>query len=107
MRDVEGNGSAVSSSSDTNIYGGYVVPSSSTASTFCNNLVYVPNYASSNYKSVSIDSVTENNATSAFASLWAGLWSNTAAINQITLVPNGVNNFAEFSTAYLYGVKNA
>jgi hypothetical protein len=107
IRAIEGNGSAASSWSDTSSYAGNIPPSTYTASTFANNEVYIPNYNSSNFKSSSVDSVTENNATSALADLQANLWSQTAAITSITLAPNGTNNFAEFSTAYLYGVKNA
>jgi hypothetical protein len=80
--------------------------SSFTASTFSNVQLYIPNYAGGTNKSYSVDSVTENNATEAYALLIAGLWSNTAAINQITLTPNA-GNFVQYSTAYLYGVKNA
>jgi hypothetical protein len=107
IRAIEGNGSAASSWSDTSSYAGNIPPSTYTASTFANNEVYIPNYNSSNFKSSSVDSVTENNATTALADLQANLWSQTAAITSITLAPNGTNNFAEFSTAYLYGVKNA
>ena len=80
-----------------------------TASTFGNSEIYIPNYASSNYKSVSIDSVSENNlgtTHAALAGLMAGLWSNTAAITSIKLKPS-TGSFVQYSTAYLYGVKNA
>jgi hypothetical protein len=107
IRALEGNGSAASSWTDTQSYAGNIPPSTYTASTFANNEVYIPNYAGSTNKSSSVDSVTENNATAALADLQANLWSNTAAVTSITLAPNGSNNFAEFSTAYLYGVKNA
>jgi hypothetical protein len=78
----------------------------STASTFCNAEIYIPNYAGSTYKSFSSDSVTENNGTVAYADLIAGLWSNTAAINRVTLVPPS-GNYGIYTSAYLYGVKNA
>jgi hypothetical protein len=107
IRAIEGNGSAASSWNDTKSYAGNIPPSSYTASTFANNEVYIPNYAGSNNKSSSVDSVTENNATTALADLQANLWSNTAAVTSITLAPNGSNNFAQFSTAYLYGIKNS
>ena len=80
--------------------------STPTANTFASIDAYIPNYLSSNYKSVSADVVTENNGTTAIAQLIAGLWSNTAAINQITLVPYS-GNWVQYSTAYLYGVSNA
>ena len=79
-------------------------PSTYTANTFSNAEVYFPNYAGSNYKSVSTDAVTENNATSAFATICAGLWSNTAAITSITLLTNSTG-IAQYSTASLYGIK--
>jgi hypothetical protein len=76
-----------------------------TASTFASAEIYIPNYASSNYKSISSDSVTENNATTAYADFFANLWSNTAAINQVTLkCGTGTGQFVAGSTATLYGV---
>jgi hypothetical protein len=106
-RFLTGTGSAAGSTSRTdNLYTGTTVPSSSTASTFSNGFIYVPNYAGSTNKSFSIDSVLENNATAAESRLMAGLWSNTAAITQIDLA-HPTANFAQYSTAYLYGVKNA
>lgn len=83
-----------------------------TSSTFSNMEIVIPNYAGSNYKSISVDSVTENNsgsAEAAFCTLLAGLWSSSSAINQLTISPwssyGTVLN--QYSTAYLYGVKNA
>jgi hypothetical protein len=78
---------------------------SATASTFGNLEWYIPNYAGSAYKSFSSDSVSENNATTAYDWLDAMLWSNTAAITSISLVAQTL--FAQYSTAYLYGVSNA
>lgn len=102
-----GTGSAAASLSETPTGINFrVVAQNSTASTFGNAEIYIPNYAGSTNKSVSIDAVTENNATSVLTQLEAGLWSNTAAINQITLVPF-TTGFAQYSTAYLYGVSNA
>lgn len=77
-----------------------------TSSTFGNSEIYIPNYASSNNKSVSIDSVTESNdSTYGYQALVAGLWSNSAAITSITLTPE-TGNYAQYSTATLYGIKN-
>ena len=79
--------------------------STQTANTFANNEFYISNYASANYKSVSVDSTTESNdATNQFIYLTAGLWSSTAAITSITLTPYAANNFTQYSTFYLYGV---
>ena len=105
-RVLRGSGSAASSV--TNAVWGYYLFSGydSTSPIFTSHDIYIPNYAGSNQKSVSIDSVTEANATTAYATLIAGLWSGTAAINQIT-VDGGGSNFAQHSTAYLYGISNA
>jgi hypothetical protein len=102
---LQGTGSTVNSSSNTNI-AARIDSNDRTANTFGSGWFYCPNYTSSNYKSVSIDSAEENNATAALMTLTAGLWSSTAAITSITLTP-GASPFREFSSAYLYGVKNA
>jgi hypothetical protein len=81
--------------------------STTTANTFTNASTYIPNYAGSQNKSLSVDSAMENNATTAYANLVAGLWSNTAAITSILLTPNVGLTFLQHTTAYLYGVSNA
>ena len=105
---LEGDGAAASSGNTTTSYfaAGNVNTSNTTSSTFASTDVYIPNYAGSNNKSGSVDSVYENNATTAYTTMIAGLLSNTAAITQIDITPSA-NNFAENSTAYLYGISNA
>lgn len=73
---------------------------------------YITNYASSNYKVISADSMSDNNITSAVNSIWYGYlaamqWSDTAAITSITFTNAGGGNFLANSTAYLYGISNA
>jgi hypothetical protein len=75
-----------------------------TTSTFSNADTYIPNYAGSTSKSVSIDSVTEANQTTSYVNLVSGLSTNTNAINAINLTLNATN-FAQYSTATLYGIK--
>ena len=100
-------GGAAASGADSLSRFAYTDGANATASAFSNSEIYIPNYAGSAYKSVSSDVATESNgATDALLLFCAGLWSNTAAINQITMNPN-VNNFAQYSTAYLYGIKNS
>jgi hypothetical protein len=82
-----------------------VSSTSETASTFGNAEFYIPNYASSNYKSVSVDSVSETNATTAYAFLSAGLWSQTTAISSIGFSMSS-GNFVSGSTFTLYGISN-
>lgn len=104
-RGFVGQGASVSSFSGTNTYIGLGRQSESgyTANTFGSTEFYVPNYTSANYKSVSVDAVNENNATTARAQLAAGLWNSTAAITTIQVIP-GAGSFAQYSTFSLYGV---
>ena len=86
---------------------GYGVGGNGTANTFSNVEIYIPNYTSSNNKSVSVDAVTETNATTAQAgvqSFEAALWSNSAAITSITFTQESGSNFAQYSTFSLYGL---
>ena len=103
------NGSTGSfSGGTTENYIGYENSANSTASTFANIEIYIPNYAGSNAKSYSIDSVTETNGADAVAALVASNVSATAAITSLSLIPNnGSSNFAQYTTAYLYGIKNS
>jgi hypothetical protein len=106
-RYLQGDGSAASSGSNsggtTKIYAGECTASTATSNTFGNQELYIPNYTGSNNKSTSADAVAETNATTQYMSLVAGLWSNTAAITSITLVP-GTGSFTANSTFTLYGV---
>jgi hypothetical protein len=94
-----------SSGTDTTPSGAYN-GGNTTASTFSNVSIYFPNYAGSNNKSFSVDSVAENNATQSNLYIDAKLWSNTAAITSIAFTPT-TGNFVQYSTATLYGVFNA
>jgi hypothetical protein len=106
-----GDGSGASSfdvMATTSIRQALVAPTpAATSNTFGNSSVYIPNYAGSAYKSVSIDSVIENNATGTRMQLAAGIWKKTNAITSIKLTSLQGTGFVEYSTAYLYGVKNA
>jgi hypothetical protein len=81
--------------------------STTTATTFSNWELYIPNYASANNKSSSFNSVTENNATEAFAEVDAPLWSDTAAITSVEFAVYNTGSFVQYSTFYLYGIKNS
>jgi hypothetical protein len=99
-----GTGSAAQSGTDTQVLVGEYPTANSTASTFSNCEVTIPNYTSANYKSFGAETVGENNATLAYATIAAGLWSSTAAITQVTLKTGSASNLTEFSTATLYGI---
>lgn len=100
-----GDGSSASSLGATQgqIPNQFMAESGYTGNTFSNNTVYIPNFTSSNSKSVSIDSVNERNASNPRMNIAAGLYSPTTAISRIDLIP-GAGSFAQYSTFSLYGV---
>jgi hypothetical protein len=111
LRDLAGTGSTTVSRTNpigtANFGDIFATAANTTSNTFSNFEMYIPNYAGSTNKSVSIDTTNENNATSNWSLLVAGLWSNTSAITSITLTPLNSDSFVQYSTAYLYGVSNA
>ena len=82
-------------------YVGSIFGAVGTASTFNNTEIYIPNYRTSANKSFSVDNVAENNATTAYGNLIAGLWSDSSAITSISITCAG---FLQHSTATLYGI---
>jgi hypothetical protein len=78
-----------------------------TANTFSNGELYIPNYAGSTYKTISSDSFGENNSTNNAIYLASGLWSNTAAINSISLTDINSATIQQYSSATLYGILKA
>jgi hypothetical protein len=106
---LRGDGSNTSSSgasAQTYLQAGHFSSRSTyTANTFGSGSVYIPNYTGANQKSISVDSLNENNATQAETMMVAGLWTGTAAINSITVYPDiGYGDYAANSTFTLYGV---
>lgn len=100
-----GTGSVAASGSGSVIHGGEGATNANTANTFGSSELTIPNYTGSTYKPMSVDGVSENNATGAYQWLGAGLWSSSAAITSLTLVPNTGPNFVANSSFYLYGIK--
>ncbi len=84
---------------------GYLPNTSTTANTFNNFEMYIPNYTGSNYKSISINNVSENNSASTYirTGIGSALWSNTSPIT--SLVVTNFNSFAQYSSATLYGIR--
>jgi len=104
---IYGVGSTAGSGGDST--GRFIFSNSNTttANTFSNCELYIPNYTSSSAKSISAESVVENNsATDNLVILTAGSISLTSAITSITFTPNSSATLAEGSTFYLYGISN-
>lgn len=101
-----GTGSGVGTdafSSLNSMPGTWINSATSTALTFNNFSWLIPNFAGSINKSVSMDSVTENNATAANAGISAGLFASTAAISAVAITAGG-NTFSQYSTVSLYTI---
>jgi hypothetical protein len=98
-----GNGATASSSSSGSYSAGQIntTGNNATASTFGNGSLLISNYTSSTAKSISIDQVGENNATTAFQEIRAANYSGTSAITSLKLNAIG-GNFLQHSTASLY-----
>ena len=89
----------------------YVTADSVLSDTFGTVKIWVPNYANtSNYKQVLSTWNCPNSSTT--NTQWivgktAGLFKDTAAINQFTFGENTGNNFVQYSTFTLYGINGA
>lgn len=106
-RILEGNGSTASSSTDNFIYV-TCAANDYTSNTFGNTSIYIPNYTSTNSKSVSLDGVAENNATASRLGIYAGLWSVSPAVAITGLTIKPINaptgDILQYSSATLYGI---
>lgn len=104
---LNGNGStAVSGNATSGTFApliGRTSDAGDTANTFGNSEIYIPNYANTSInKSISSDTVQENNGTAAFISLHASLWSSTSAITSVAV--GAQDGWLQYSTATLYGI---
>lgn len=107
VKELSGDGANDGSSSRADGYTGFMNADGSTASTFSSIELYIPNYTSSNYKSYSVDKVSEQNGTTSYQEMVAGLWSQTATIATLKFISAGSFDLTQYSTAYLYGIKNS
>ena len=102
MRRLFGTGSSASSDSLATMTA-LISTNATTANTFSNDSVYIANYTASTNKSLSVDSVSENNATAATQLIAAAAWSNSAAVTSVSFAPvNG--DLVVGSTISLYGI---
>lgn len=97
---LRGSGSSAVSASVSRFY---ISQSGYTANTFSSGSIYIPNYAGTTAKSMSIESANENNATEAYMGIQATLWNSTAAITSLTLQVLG-GTLAIGTSATLYKI---
>jgi hypothetical protein len=98
-------GTGTAAVSDNNASAAFITDTNATASTFASMDMYLPNYLSSNNKSISVDVVGENNGAASVAVLQAILSTVTSAITSIKFTADASGLFAQYTTATLYGIK--
>jgi uncharacterized protein YgiB involved in biofilm formation len=104
---LQGDGSSASSTSGSTYsdMSGLVIPGSSTTSnTFSNASIYISNYSGAAYKPYSVDAVGENNDTTAYQSIVAGVLQTTSAITELKIATSA-SSFASGSTISIYQIK--
>jgi len=103
---VGGPQNAISTTRIPRIFG---ATSSATANTFDNDEIYIPNYAGSTNKPLSIFVAQENNDASAYVNVQiiAGLYSSNTAITSLKIVASSGENYISGCSFYLYGISNA
>ena len=107
--DGSGSGSATSTLSNKTDWS-YATSSLSSANVFGSAEIYIPNYTSTTApKPMSSDSVGENSGAQSILALTSSNWNpgTQAAITSIVLSMDSGSSFVQYTTAYLYGVKNA
>ncbi len=105
QRRLSGDGSVATSSVQTSTTGIYQTSfngSTGTSNTFGSCSFYISNYASATNKSISIDNVTENNATESYQQIQAATYVTSSGITSIKLLSG--SSFLQYSTASLYTI---
>lgn len=102
---MEGDGANAGGSQATNIgFLEQVLVTSSATSTLSNGTIYIPNYTSAAKKSIIADNATEGNVTTQYIDLWTAYWNSTSAITSLEFFGP---TFQQYSSFYLYGIKNS
>lgn len=108
-KNLYGNGTGAFSNASSDAWSGVDVNGANASSgIFSNTQIYIPNYAGSSNKIWSAESTIENNATAAYCEIIAGQWASSTAISRVTFtIENASGNFVQYSSAYLFGIKNS
>lgn len=103
-RYLRGNGANAASGANLSNFMGFI-NGSYYSNLFASVEIYIPNYAGSENKSVSSTCLFEQNETTAFISVHAGIYGNSA-VTSIEFTAND-GNFVTDSSFFLYGIKKA
>jgi hypothetical protein len=102
-----GGGSSNATGNSYNYVFAGIAGGTATANTFGSTEIYIPSYTSSQQKPFSSFFVTENNSASLYqVGAAADLFQSTAAITSIALTPK-YGSFIQYSSFYLYGIRNS
>lgn len=102
-RALRGNGASVSSLSSTITFAGDIT---NITNTFSSQSIYIPNYTTSGTKSVSVDSVTENNGTTAYQMIVSNKFDVAAAITSLEFGDGSAGGgLGVGSQVWLYGIQ--
>lgn len=99
-----GTGGSAASLTDTQPLIGEYPTSTNTTNTFGSYQLYIANYTSSVAKSFSADGVGENNATTSYQSVTAGLYNSVDPVTSLLIRTGSGSNLEQNSSATLYGV---
>lgn len=101
---LDSNATGTPRSGSVNGYQALMQPSDYTSNTFGNAEFYIPNYNSTTtYKSISVDSVLENNASASYSGFSISVWPSNSAITSLAFTTPSAN-FVSGSTFSLYGL---
>jgi hypothetical protein len=107
---LRGDGSGMASangSSQTSGYVGLMNTNATTSGAFSSFNIYIPSYLSSISKQTSTFAAMENDASTAYTTMFSNLAAITAPITSITFTTANAKNFVSGTSFYLYGIKNS
>ena len=111
VTNLSGSGTTVSSSRGSGGFPqgiGNVNSAPTAANVYTSSSIYIPNYSNtSNFKTATVETVTEDNSSTAYASMHGFLYRSTNAISAIAFNGNQVSlGFLSPTSITIYGIKN-
>lgn len=88
----------------TTLWNGWGSGAASTADTFGSNQIYIPNYASTRFKQVILDSASEGNSATQVLGIAAVVHNSNAPITSMRFTSANGATFVQHSSITLYGI---
>jgi len=105
---LNGSGSSAQSGRGSNatiLVLGRSTGTSSASNIFASSISHILNYANTSSNKTVIERGANDENGSGVTEMWVSLWRSTAAITSITMATPGQTNFADGTTATLYGIR--